>query len=279
MGKIRTRVIGLEEVEDKQKKDQKARAEGKKMKKTAKDLKESPDLKQKAVVKKDEEEKSKDQKKVVSKASKKTDTKEEKTQTKSVRGKKYAAAAKKVDPKKIYSLSEAVKLLKTIKFTNFDESVELHINLDEQGLRGEVDLPHSIGKTVRVQIVDDSVIGAIEKGMIDFDVLISHPSYMPKLIKFAKLLGPRGLMPNPKTGTVSTNPEETKNKFMKGVIRWKSEAKFPLLHQLIGKISYKEEAIEDNIRIFIQSVGKTHIKKAFIKTTMSPSMRLDIESA
>lgn len=273
MGKIRTRTLGLEEVEEKQKKDQKERAEEKKIKKTAKN---SKDVKEEGAEESVEKNTKTDSKKTnVKKESKKT---EDTPVAKSKRGKKHIAALKKVDPKKIYSLTEAVKHLKTITYAGFDESVELHINLDEQGLRGEVELPHSIGKTVRVVIVDDTVIGAIEKGIINFDVLISHPSYMPKLSKFAKVLGPRGLMPNPKTGTVSTNPEETKNKFTKGVIRWKSEAKFPLLHQLIGKISYKPEVIEENVRVFINSLGKTHVKKAFIKTTMSPAMRLDVEA-
>lgn len=273
MGKIRTRTLGLEEVEEKQKKEQKNRAEEKKLKKSVKEEKVTAQENNEASTEK--ENKSDSKKTNVKKDAKKS---ESAPVTKSTHGKKHLAALKKVDAKKIYSLTEAVKHLKAIAYAGFDESVELHINLDEQGLRGEVDLPHSIGKTVRVTIVDDSVIGAIEKGIIDFDVLISHPSYMPKLFKFAKILGPRGLMPNPKTGTVSTNPEETKNKFAKGVIRWKSEAKFPLLHQLIGKVSYKPEVIEENVRVFINSLGKTHIKKAFIKTTMSPAMRLDVES-
>ncbi len=265
MGKIRTRVIGNEEVEEKQKKKQKSRSEEKKAKKTSKNkVEESVEVEKEAPKKVSKESKSEEKKPDVKKQPK--------------RGKKYLGALKKIDPKKVYSLSEAVALLKKITFVGFDESVELHLNLDEPGLRGEVDLPHSIGKTVRIKIVDDSVLGAIEKGVIEFDILVSHPSFMPKLVKFAKLLGPRGLMPNPKAGTVSTNPEETVKKFTKGVIRWKSEAKFPLIHQLIGKVSYKPENIEENVRLYIKSVGKPHIRKAYIKTTMSPSLRFDIES-
>lgn len=279
MGKIRTRVLGLEDLEDKQKQDQKERAEEKKVKKSATETKDAAvELKDKKTSKKVEKQKAADDKKTAVKESKAAQKDAETKKTESGRSKKYMAAVKKVDPKKIYSLPEAIALLKKIKYANFDESLELHINLDEQGLRGEVDLPHSIGKTVRVAIVDEKVIEAIEKGIIDFDVLISHPSFMPKLVKFAKTLGPRGLMPNPKTGTVSTNPEETKNKFTKGVIRWKSEPKFPLLHQLIGKISYKDEDIAENVMLYLKSVGKVHIKKAFIKTTMSPSLRLDVDS-
>lgn len=117
----------------------------------------------------------------------------------------------------------------------------------------------------------------MEKGIIDFDILITHPSFMPKLAKYAKVLGPKGLMPNPKAGTVSTAPEEVAKKFQTGVMRWKSEAKFPLLHQMIAKISLENDKIEENAVVFIQSVGKAHIKEVFIKTTMSPSMKIDIE--
>jgi len=116
----------------------------------------------------------------------------------------------------------------------------------------------------------------LEKGKIEFDVLVTHPSFMPKLAKFAKVLGPKGLMPNPKAGTVSTKPEEVVKKFEKGMLRWKTEAKFPLIHQMIGKISFEEKKLIANAEKFIEAVGKTHIKNAFIKTTMSPSIKLEM---
>jgi large subunit ribosomal protein L1 len=126
-------------------------------------------------------------------------------------------------------------------------------------------------------IVDDKILEKIEQGVIDFDVLVAHPSFMPKLAKFARVLGPKGLMPNPKAGTVSPNPEEVVKKFEKGVLRWKTEPKFPLIHQLIGKISFDEKALIENAAAFVKAVGKPHIKAVFIKTTMSPSLRLDVE--
>jgi large subunit ribosomal protein L1 len=152
------------------------------------------------------------------------------------------------------------------------------LNVDEAELKGEVELPHSTGQTVKVTVVDDTVLANIEKGKIDFDVLVTHPSYMPKLAKFAKILGPKGLMPNPKAGTISTNPEEVVKKFSKGVLRWKTESKFPLVHQMIGKISLDTKALVENAEKFIHSVKTNHIKKAFIKSTMSPSLKLDIDS-
>ena len=158
----------------------------------------------------------------------------------------------------------------------FNQSVELHFVVDETGLKGEIELPFSTGKIVRVKIVDDKILTDLEKGKIEFDVLVTHPSFMPRLAKFAKVLGPKGLMPNPKAGTVSLKPEEVVKKFEKGMLRWKTEAKFPLIHQMIGKISFEEKNLIANAEKFIEAVGKIHIKKAYIKTTMSPAVKLDL---
>jgi large subunit ribosomal protein L1 len=155
--------------------------------------------------------------------------------------------------------------------------VEIHLNVDRTGLRGEVELPYSTGKKIRVAIVDDKVLAEIEKGQINFDVLIAHPSFMPKLVKYARVLGPKGLMPNPKNGTISTNPEEAAKKFQKGVLHWKTESKFPLIHQMLGKIFQKEEELEENIKSFLKAVRLSHIKEAYLKTTMSPSVKIKIE--
>jgi large subunit ribosomal protein L1 len=193
-------------------------------------------------------------------------------------GKKHKDAKKKVDDTKVYVLTEAVALLKKIKYANFDESVELHLNVIEDGLKGEVELPNSTGKTVKVKIVDDKVIEELEKGVIDFDVLVTHPSFMPKLAKFARTLGPKGLMPNPKAGTVSPHPEEVVKKFEKGVLRWKTEPKFPLVHQLIAKGSHEDAKIVENAKAFITAVGKGHISAAYIKTTMSPALMIDLNT-
>lgn len=259
MGKIRTRILGLEEIEEKQKKEQKEKSATKKTQKK-KEIKEE--------VKTEEKKEKKPEKKVVE--DKKVVPEPRK------RGKKYQENKKMVDKNKLYSLKEAVEMLKKFKKASFDESVELHLVVDEVGLKGEVELPYSTGKTVRVKIVDDKVLEEIEKGKLDFDVLVAHPSFMPKLTKFAKILGPKGLMPNPKAGTISPNPEEIVKKFSKGVLRWKTEPKFPLIHQMIAKISVKEEEIVANAEKFIDAVGKKHIKKTYIKTTMSPSLKLQI---
>ncbi len=260
MGKVKTRILGLEDIEEKQKRQQKEKAAQKKALKE-KDKKEE--------VKKEEEKKLDSEKKSLSKKTKTTQAKS--------RSRRYLQAKKLVDTNKFYFIDEAVSLLKKMKTAKFDESVELHLVVDEKGLKGEVELPFSTGKTIRVKIVDDQVLAEIEKGKLDFDVLVTHPSYMPRLAKFAKILGPKGLMPNPKAGTISNNPEEVVNKFKKGVLKWKTEPKFPLIHQMIGKISFEEKQLIENAKKFIESVGIKHILKAYIKTTMSPSIKLNLK--
>lgn len=261
MGKIRTRIVGDVEVEKKQKAEQKQRSEEKKLEK-------------KKIEVKDEIEK-----KPVEAKEKKTEKKTEKKKVTLAkpRGKKYKEAKELVDKTKLYLLKDAMELLKKMKLSKFDQSVELHLNVDETGIKGEVDLPHSTGKTVKVTVVDDKVLTDIEKGKVEFDILVTHPSYMPKLAKFARVLGPKGLMPNPKAGTISTTPEDVVKKFAKGILRWKTEPKFPLIHQMIGKLSLETKALVENAEKFINAVGKSHIRKVVIKSTMSPSVKIDIE--
>lgn len=113
---------------------------------------------------------------------------------------------------------------------------------------------------------------------MDFDILITHPSFMPKLAKFARVLGPKGLMPNPKAGTISTNPQEVAKKYSGGLLKWKSEAKFPLVHQMIGKVSQDEAQIVENAVSFVDAVGRPNIQKVVIKTTMSPGLAISFQT-
>jgi len=270
MGKVKPRLLGLEDIEEKQKKEQKEKSKGKKMQKKKIDV--GVGLDRPAVgierVRPVSEKKEKPAKPKISKP----------------RGKHYQEARKMIDRNKYYSLKEAVSLLKKMNVgvdrdrpvLKFDQSVELHFVVDETGLKGEIELPFSTGKTVRVKIIDDKILADLEKGKIDFDVLVTHPSFMPRLAKFAKVLGPKGLMPNPKAGTISPHPEEVVKKFEKGMLRWKTEAKFPLIHQMIGKISFEEKNLLANAEKFLEAVGKAHIKKAFIKTTMSPAVKIEL---
>ena len=294
MGKIRTRVIGDEEIEKKEKKLQKEKAKKKKQVK-GKDL--PINLSGQSSVIPDSDRESSNQADALDPRFHGDDNggtrddggavkkKPKKETIARKRGKNYLLAKSQVKQKlsgelqkKGINLKQAIELLKKIKYAKFDESIEIHIKILEEGLRGEVKLPNSIGKEVRVRVIDDKTIEQIEKGKIDFDILIAHPSYMPKIVKFAKILGPKGLMPNPKAGTISEKPEETAKKFESGILKWKSEAKQPLIHQQIAKISYDQKKIEENINMFVKSVGKSKILEMFIVSTMSPSIRVDVSS-
>ena len=316
MGKIRTRLIGNEEIEEKQKKEQKLRSQEKKLeKKSAKKGKKVTKEQKDVIPVRRFEEASPlagktgiqdngspiptspkaslgrgksgmtegTQKEPKAQKEKKTKKKSDSSSSRSARlrrarGKKYQDAKKHTNPKKQYELAEAVDLLKKISYAKFDESVELHLNVLKDNMKGEVSLPHSTGKTLRVAIIDDKVLEKIEKGVLDFDILIAHPSFMPKIARFARILGPRGLMPNPKNGTLTPKPEETAKKFQAGALRWKTEPKAPLIHQMIGKKSHEPKAIVENATAFIVSVGTKNISSAYIKSTMSPALRLNLEN-
>jgi large subunit ribosomal protein L1 len=270
----------MEDVEEKQKKQQKEKAKEKaliekkgKGERVKGEEVEKKEKKAQSVTVSDEHVAHSEEPKKEKKAKKVQETKAR------VRGKKYKAALKIRTEKasKAVSIKEALEILKGIKYAAFDESVEIHANLVKEGLRGEVALPHSTGKQVRVAIVDEALLEAIGKGKIEFDVLISHPSFMPKLARYAKILGPRGLMPSPKVGTISDKPEEAAKKFTSGITRWKAEAKFPLIHLLIGKISYDDKKLKENIEAYIGAIEKTNITELWVKTSMSPSIPLTLD--
>lgn len=206
--------------------------------------------------------------------------KEKKKKQARTRGKKYQEAVMKVDHGKLYDIKDAINLLREISLTKFNPSIEIHINVIEKGLRGNVGLPHGTGKEVRVVIADsttiDKIVAEVEKGDINFDALVAHPAIMPKLAKIARYLGPKGLMPNPKAGTISPTPEKVAEKLKAGEVVWKTEAEFPIIHQVIGKLSFKNNQIEENYQAFIKSVGPTKIKSITLKSTMSPGIKVQV---
>lgn len=197
-----------------------------------------------------------------------------------VRGKRYQEAAKLVDKTKLYSLSDAIKLVKQTSTTKFDGTVELHINLnplslgDKKDFRGSVSLPHGTGKHVRVAIADDKLLERIESGKIEFDILVAHPSMMAKLAKVAKILGPRGLMPNPKTGTVSEDTEKVAASLLKGKVNFKTEPDQPILHMTVGKVSFEDTKLVENTNAILDAVGRNKISKATLSATMGPGIKV-----
>jgi large subunit ribosomal protein L1 len=212
----------------------------------------------------------------------KTPTKEKKQKKE-----KFANASKKIDSKRHkenlnavsrtqkYKLDQAIEALKKFKKSNFDETVELHINTREKGVSGQVVLPHGTGKTLKIQIADEATLAEVAKGKINFDVLVATPSMMPQLAKVARVLGPRGLMPNPKNGTITDNPAEAIKKLAGGQISYKTESAAPIIHTIVGKVSFDDNKLKDNVKAFLSSVGKEKIASVTLKSTMSPAIKLD----
>ncbi len=185
-----------------------------------------------------------------------------------------AAALKKSD--KAYSPEEAIKFITKLSYANFDASLDLHINTNnKKGVLAKVKLPHGTGKTKRITIVNDETLKAIQAGKLEFDVLITHPQYMPKLAKFARVLGPKGLMPNPKNGTISPEPEKVKLEMEKGgLLTVKTEAKAYVAHASIGRLSFNQKHLLENLMAVLKALKPSEIKSVYIAPTMGPSVKI-----
>ncbi len=214
-------------------------------------------------------------------------------------GKKFRSSAELVDKSKTYTLPEAVELATKTSPVKFDASVELHINLNvdprhaDQNIRDNLVLPAGTGKTIRVAVMDDEKVAnadltgvenitkALEKGEINFDVLISTPAQMPKLGKYARLLGPRGLMPNPKSGTVTTDLAKAVAEAKAGRVEYRVDST-GIVHLAIGKVSFGAQKLEENARAVLASikgnkpasVKSNYVKAIHMATTMGPSITI-----
>lgn len=222
------------------------------------------------------------------------------------RGKKYQEVAKLIDKNKTYSLTDAITLALKTNPAKFDATVELHARLGvdprqaDQNIRTTIVLPHGNGKDVRVAVfapldevkkakaagadiaADEEFTKQLEKGTIDFDVLIATPAYMPKLGKFARLLGPKGLMPNPKAGTVTTDIEKAVKEAKAGKVEYRVD-KQAIVHIGVGKTSFKPEQLTENAETFLESLKQqkpasikgTYIKSLYLTTSMGPSIAIE----
>lgn len=226
------------------------------------------------------------------------------------KGKKYLEASNKVDKSKLYTLDEAVKLVKETSISKFDSSVEIavRLNLDtrksDQQLRGAIVLPSGTGKEKKVLVIakgdnaklareagadfvgDTDMLEKIEKeNWLDFDVMIATPDMMPLLGKLGKVLGPKGLMPNPKTGTVTTDVKKAVNDVKKGRVEYKTDS-YGNVHALVGKVSFTEDQLKENIKAFMNIIIKSkpsvvkgvYVKNISLSTTMGPGIKLDVNS-
>jgi len=208
-------------------------------------------------------------------AEKKAEGPERAKRVERVRSKKYQNAGTKIDKSKTYPFSEALKLVKETSYSKFDGTMEVHFVVKKTGISSRVDLPFSAGKTKKVEIANEATITKLQSGKIDFDVLVATPEMMPKLVPFAKILGPKGLMPNPKNGTLVTDLKKAAN-FSAASTALKTEKEYPLIHTTIGKVSQDDKELTENFRAIVKAIGDKQIVKAFLKATMSPSVKLSV---
>lgn len=223
------------------------------------------------------------------------------------RGKKYQDVAKKVEAEKLYSLDEALKLATETSTTKFDSSVEVHVRLGvdprqaDQNVRATVSLPHGTGKTIRVAVFapesehaaakkagadivgDEELLKQLDKEVLNFDILVATPQYMPKLGKYARLLGPRGLMPNPKAGTVAADVAKAVSDAKTGKVEYRVD-KQSIVHLAIGKVSFGDKKLVDNANSFFSSLNAqkpaslkgVYVKTITITTTMGPGIKVEV---
>jgi large subunit ribosomal protein L1 len=185
--------------------------------------------------------------------------------------------AKTIKKGELYEIAKAVEKLTKLAEKSKIKTVELTLNTLDTGLRGELKLPHSTGKEVKIAIFSDKVATQIEKGKFDFSILLATPADMPKLARLAKILGPKGLMPNPKSGTVTDNPEKRMAELAAGgTLPYKTEAKFPIIHLALGKITQDKKDLIENITESLRGVGITKIKSAYLACTHTPSIKLHL---
>ena len=225
-------------------------------------------------------------------------------------GKKYVEASAKVEKSKNYELTEAVKLAKETSTTKFDSSVELAIKLNidtkkaDQQLRGSLVLPNGNGKTKKILVLAKGAqaeaakaagadyVGEMEmiekiqtENWFDFDIIIATPDMMPALGKIGKVLGPKGLMPNPKTGTVTPTPEKAVEDVKKGMIEYRADS-YGNIHCSVGKVSFDEKALIENITYIVSIITKAkpatvkgkYIQNISLSTTMGPGIHVDENS-
>jgi len=196
--------------------------------------------------------------------------------TAKVRGKKYQKVRKMVDPNKLYSLSDAVKLVKETSISKFDGKVEAHITVFDIGNVGEIVFPHLETASKKIVILNDTILAEIKDGKTNFDILIATPVTMPKLLPFARILGPKGLMPNPKSGTLTDKPEDAVKKLSLAKTMIATEKKAPVIHVVVGKVSQTAKELEANIGELIKVIKPIKIKKLAVCATMGPSVKVEI---
>lgn len=204
---------------------------------------------------------------------------------------KYKEAAEKVEKSKRYPLTDAIDLAKQSSYTKFDGSLELHLNTSTKNIRGLVSLPFASGKKLKVLAFgkgaeesgaditgDDAKLNEIIRGITTFDVIVTTPEWMPKLARAAKVLGPRGLMPSPKNGTITDDLKKAVTEIQSGKVEYKTEKNGQVIHLSIGKVSQDNAQVAANVKILFNAIGKTRVKKAVISPSMGAGVKVDTAS-
>ncbi len=225
-------------------------------------------------------------------------------------GKKYVEASKLIDKDKNYTVAEAVELVKKTSTTKFDSTVEIAINLNidtkkaDQQLRGSIVLPNGTGKSKTVCVLakgaqaeeakkagaefvgeNDLIDKMAKENWFEFDVIVATPEMMPALGKIGKILGPKGLMPNPKTGTVTTNTAKAVEDIKKGMIEYRADS-YGIVHSSVGKVSFDAKKLEENINFLVDTIIKAkpltvkgnYINSIALSSTMGPGIKIDKNS-
>ena len=191
------------------------------------------------------------------------------------RSPRYREVRSLIDRNKLYPMSEAFDLVKKASYSKFAGTISADLVLKDTNNQINVVFPHTTGKQLRVAIVDDALLTDVEAGKIDFDVLLTAPQYMPKLAKLARILGPKGLMPNPKNNTIVSDPEKAKAELLGGKTVLKTERKAPLLHATLGKTTSSTTDLVENLQALIKATdGKT--LKCTVSATMSPGVKVSL---
>jgi large subunit ribosomal protein L1 len=201
------------------------------------------------------------------------------------RSKKYQAAKAQVEPGKLYPLAEALTLVKKVSVSKFDGSVEVHLKLikkkgksSTESPKGIFHLPHGTGKMKKIIVLDEAKIEEIAKTKkIDFDIALADPTLMPKIGKIAKILGPKGKMPDPKAGTITNDPKKVIDEINAGKVEYRIDSQNQV-HQIVGKVSWEDEKLLENIRAVLSSFPKTRLESTYLSASISPSVAVDINN-
>lgn len=207
------------------------------------------------------------------------------------RSKKYKESSEKVEKSKRYPVTQAIDLAKESSYSKFDGSLEAHLSTNSKNIRGLVSLPFASGKKLKILafgkgaeesgadiVGDDAKLNEIIRGVTGFDVIVTTADWMPKLARAAKVLGPRGLMPSPKNGTITSDLKKAVTEIQSGKVEYKTQKDSQVIHLTLGKVSQPTDEISQNIKVLINAIGKTKAKKLVLSPTMGVGVKVDLQS-